>query len=300
VVGGWYGRLSNSGEVIELIDDIRVNIDRVRYADEGDWAVREEGPLDNNHRGWVWYDEHDGGGKSLELVNPGLPNQYGQNWAASLNNGGTPGVVNTVAENDIAPMIVDAKHRPIIPQSTGPVTVKAHIIDELTTGIIVTLNHRVDGASGFTPLTMFDDATHGDDDANDGVYTAQIPAYPDDTIIEFYIEASDAGANSRTWPAPSLVGGTPEQVTNLMYQVNDSYDPNARWVPGSQPIYYLIMTDAEWTELEYIGSHNPDAQTYAQMNATFISADGVDTKLRYNVGVRNRGHGSRNDLLLCR
>jgi hypothetical protein len=296
VVGGWDGRLSNSGEEIELIDDLRVNIDRVRYADEGDWAVREEGPLDNNHRGWVWYDEHDGGGKSLELVNPGLPNQYGQNWAASLNNGGTPGVGNSVADNDTAPMILDAKHRPRIPGPGDPVIVTADIIDELTTGIVITLHYRVDGALPvFTSLTMFDDATHGDEDANDGVYTARIPAYSDGTIIEFYIEASDAGANSRTWPAPALVGGVPQQVTNLLYQVNDSYDPNAKWVPGSQPIYYLIMTDAEWTELEYIGSHNPDAQTYAQMHATFISVDGVDTKLRYNVGVRNRGHGSRND-----
>ncbi|MHC4098082.1 MAG: lamin tail domain-containing protein, partial [Planctomycetota bacterium] len=103
MVGGWDGRLSNSGEAVELIDDMRVNIDRVRYADEGDWALRKLGPLDYFHRGWVWDDAHDGGGKSLELVNPGLPNQYGQNWAASLNSGGTPGVGNSVAENDIAP-----------------------------------------------------------------------------------------------------------------------------------------------------------------------------------------------------
>ncbi|MHC4499493.1 MAG: CotH kinase family protein, partial [Planctomycetota bacterium] len=295
VVGGWFGRLSNSGEDVELIDDRRINIDRVRYAAEGDWAVRGEGPLDNNHRGWIWFDEHDGGGKSLELVNPALPNQYGQNWVASLNDGGTPGTINSVTYYDIAPMILDVKHRPFIPRSTEPVSVSARILDELATGITVTLHHRVDGASGFASLTMFDDATHGDERSGDGVYTAQIPAYTNDTIIEFYIGASDTSANSRTWPAPSLVGGSPRQVTNLLYQVDDSFDPNAAWIPGSQPIYYLIMTGDEWTELEYIGSHNPDAQTYAQMNATFISVDGVDTKLRYNVGIRNRGHGSRNN-----
>ncbi|MHC4641733.1 MAG: lamin tail domain-containing protein, partial [Planctomycetota bacterium] len=295
VVGGWDGRLSNSGEDIELIDGRRVNIDRVRYADEGDWAVREEGPLDNYHRGWVWYDVHDGGGKSLELINSALPNEYGQNWGASLNDGGTPGTSNSVAYYDIAPMILDVKHRPFIPRPTDPVTVSARILDELATGITVTLHYRVDGDPGFITTTMFDDATHGDESAGDSVYTAQIPAYSNNTIIEFYLEALDIGSNSRTWPAPSLVDDIPEQVTNLLYQVDDSFDPNAIWVPGSQPIYRLIMTDAEWTELEYIGSHNPDAQTYAQMNATFISVDGVDIKLRYNVGVRNRGHGSRND-----
>ena len=40
VVGGWVGRLSNGGESIEILDDTGVQIDRVRYADEGDWAVR--------------------------------------------------------------------------------------------------------------------------------------------------------------------------------------------------------------------------------------------------------------------
>ena len=32
----------------------------------------------------------------------------------------------------------------------------------------------------------------------------------------------------------------------------------------------------------------------SQMNATFISVDGTGMELRYNVGVRNRGHGTRN------
>src|SRR4030042_1425547 len=31
------------------------------------------------------------------------------------------------------------------------------------------------------------------------------------------------------------------------------------------------------------------------MNGCFISVDGVDMKVRYIVGVRNRGHGTRND-----
>jgi hypothetical protein len=40
VIGGWTGRLSNSGEEIKVVDDMDITIDRVRYADEGDWAVR--------------------------------------------------------------------------------------------------------------------------------------------------------------------------------------------------------------------------------------------------------------------
>jgi len=143
---------------------------------------------------------------------------------------------------------------------------------------------------------MFDDGAHGDGTANDEIYGAQIPAQFDGTIIEFYLEASDAVGYSRTWPAPSIVDGEPEQVTNALYQVNNSFDGDVTWLPGRQPVYYLIMTEMEKDRLLDIGDgeggeHNSDAQ----MNATFISVDGVDVKVRHNLGVRNRGHGSRDD-----
>ncbi|HUS73088.1 MAG TPA: lamin tail domain-containing protein, partial [Sedimentisphaerales bacterium] len=308
VVGGWEGRLSNSGEAIELIDDLDVAIDRVQYADQGEWAVRElglSGQYDQGHRGWVWSEDTDGEGKSLELVNPALPNEYGQNWKASTVDDGTPGVVNSIADADIAPLIVNVKHSPIIPGPNNPVTVTARIIDELTSGLTVTLHYRVDTSvyqgrdvyphhdpCDYNHLMMFDDGLHGDDDANDGEYGAEIPAHPDGTIIEFYIEASDTGANSRTWPAPAMMDGTPEQVTNALYLVDDSFDPEAYWVPGSQPIYHIIMTEMERARLQQIVSISSLDGPDCQMNATFISADGVDIKVRYNVSVRNRGHGT--------
>jgi hypothetical protein len=308
-IGGWDGHLSNSGEKIELVDDIGVMIDSVRYADQGDWGTRELGPEEyGNHRGWLWESEHDGEGKSLELVNPDLTNEHGQNWATSLNNGGTPGTINSVATNDTAPLILDVKHRPRIPGPNDTVVIRAEIIDELTTGITVILHYRVDTSvyegvyvyphydpSEYNHLTMYDDGTHGDNDAGDGDYAAQIPAQPHGTIIEFFIEAGDDAANTRTYPAPSFIDGTPEQVTNLLYHVDETVDPNAQWVPGSQPIYYLVMTGMEWGRLEYIGSHSSLNGPDSQMNATFISVDGVDKKTRYNVGVRNRGHGTRDD-----
>jgi hypothetical protein len=302
VVGGWVGRLSNSGEKIELVDDAGVRIDRVSYADEGDWAMRELGPLDHGHRGWGWSDSHDGDGSSLELINANMPNDYGQNWAASELPGGTPGMINSVADDDIAPLILEAIHWPIIPGYGDAVTVSAHILDESTTGITAVLHYRRDDQTGFSTLTMFDDGQHDDGNSGDGVYGALIPAQPDGTIVEFYIEATDAGANSRTWPAPSIVDGTAQQVTNALYQVNDSYGIDKGWIPGSQPIYYLIMTDKELTELQDIGDRNYSGNLFAaepmsdaQMNATFISIDGVHTEVRYNAGVRNRGNRKRAD-----
>src|SRR5882762_6905996 len=58
------------------------------------------------------------------------------------------------------------------------------------------------------------------------------------------------------------------------------------------------MTEAERAELFAIGRQCPDSDSDAEMNATFVTMDGVvtggsTTQLRYNIGVRNRGHGTR-------
>ena len=121
VVGGWSGHLSNSGERIRLVDNAGRLVDSVTYADEGDWSVRARGPLDHGHMGWIWLDDHDGGGKSLELVNKTLSNDYGQNWGASTTVGGTPGAANSIAAANIAPLILDTQHGPVIPHSTDTV-----------------------------------------------------------------------------------------------------------------------------------------------------------------------------------
>ena len=310
IVGGWEGRLSNRGEAIEILDNVGVRIDRVNYADEGDWIVRELGPQDRGHRGWRWTSEHDGGGKSLELINPAMSNDYGQNWAASNLNNGSPGVRNSVYDDNVAPLILDVTHTPIVPRDNEAVVVSAHIIDELPSGFAVALNYRVDVSeyhndediyphhefNEYEHVTMFDDGAHGDGAADDGIYAATIPAQRDGTIVEFYIETMDSLYYSRTWPAPSLIDGIAEQVTNALYQVDNTFSGYGPWVPGRQPIYYLIMTERSKGRLLDIGDreggeHNSDAQ----VNATFVSVDGVDIKVRHNLGVRNRGHGSRND-----
>jgi len=308
VVGGWIGKLSNNSEDIELLNNLGVRIDRLDYADQGDWCVRQLGPADRNHRGWEWSDDHDGGGKSLELINPDLENGYGQNWKTSLTDQGTPGAANSVAgSSNVAPVILDVKHLPRIPNSTDAITVTALIIDESSAINSVTLYYRIDTSTytsrdiypsynpaDYTTAAMVDNGTNGDEQASDGVYTAQIPAQSNNTIIEFFVEADDASANSRTWPAPSMIDSTPEQVTNLLYQVDNNYDPAAEWQGGTQPFCRLIMTNMENLRLKDIGDdEGGEAGSNAEMNATFISIDGVDIKTRYNVGVRNRGQSTR-------
>ncbi len=181
-------------------------IDRVEYADEGDWAQRQRGPLHFSHRGWIWSASHDGFGSSLELINSALPNEHGQNWTASPAFGGSPGAANASASANIAPMILDVAHFPVVPRSTNSVSVTARLLNESPSGLTARLHWRVDALAppAFSVTNMFDDGAHGDGLANDGVYAVTIPAQANNAVVEFYVHATDAQSNARSWPAPAL------------------------------------------------------------------------------------------------
>ncbi|MDG2124853.1 MAG: lamin tail domain-containing protein, partial [Verrucomicrobiales bacterium] len=287
ILGPWTGKLSNSAESVRLRDASGNNLDRVAYADEGDWATRVRGPQDNNHRGWTWESRADGLGASLELVNIGLTNNQGRNWAASTTPGGTPATTNSVTSPDIAPLILNPQHSPAIPNSTDPVTVTCTLLDE-NPGATANLHHRIDGAPAFTVTPMAV--------AADGSLAATIPPAPDLTVIEFYITATDTTPNSRTWPAPARqTNGSFAQSTNALFQIDNSHDPLAATDPATQPIIRVVTTGDEQDELDDIGNTRSESDSNAQMNATFISNDGSGIRAHYLCGIRNRGASSRNN-----
>ena len=297
VISGWAGQLSNSGEEILLRNSLGNRIDRVTYADQGDWAVRELGPLDFGNRGWTWSDDTDGGGKSLELINLDLSNRQGQNWSASATDGGTPGAINSINADVVAPLILDVEHFPAIPGINDPVTITAQLRVEAGDSVTVSIFYRLDRAGNtdsFLEVPMADDGLSGDGAVGDTIYGGQIPAQANGAIVEFYVRAEDTAGNIRTWPAEVDVDGTLEQSANALYQVNNSFT-GVRG-PGDQSLFFLIMTEDERARLAVIGDSEDSANddlSDAQMNGTFISFDGDTTRVRYQTGIRNRGHGSR-------
>ena len=296
-ITNWQNTLSNTRNVIQLDDAHGQTIDRVEYADEGDWAQRQRGFNDQGRRGWKWYAPHDGFGNSLELINAALPNEHGQNWTYSSLSGGSPGAANSAVNANIAPMILDVAHFPVVPRPTNSVSVTARLLDESASGLTVRLHWRVDTATPppFTVTNMFDDGAHGDGLANDGIYAVTVPAQENNAVVEFYVHATDGQNNARSWPAPALPAaddliGTPTNVVNALYQVDDN--AANEFVASGQPMLKLIFTEAERVELAGIpcsGSQNTDAE----MNATFVSMDGQGIGVRYQSGVRNRGNSSR-------
>ena len=132
-LGNWTGELGNVADTVDLFDGSGVRVDHVHYDTEGDWAkIRNVATLDplGYPYGWLWQSEADGGGKSVELVNPNLKHNNGQNWSASSPAGGTPAAPNSTSVADGAPLIENVEHFPKVPTHTQLVTVKAQIFDE--------------------------------------------------------------------------------------------------------------------------------------------------------------------------
>jgi len=75
--GFFKGRLSDSGELIQLLDDKGNVVSSVNYSSSGLWDSRASGI-----------------GYSLELIDPGLDPRNPVNWRASVNLGGSPGQIN--------------------------------------------------------------------------------------------------------------------------------------------------------------------------------------------------------------
>ena len=289
-IGPWLGSLANNGESIRLETALGEIVNEVSFASEGDWAVRQRGLPDGGFRGWVWASAADGFGPTLELINPALPNQHGQNWRVSTAPNGTPGTANSIASTNVPPLVLEVAHFPVVPRSTNPVTVTAKILDERTNGLAVTLFYR--NASTVTPpafseLAMFDDGAHNDGVSNDQVWAATIPVQADKTVLEFYVRAVDADNNTNHWPAVAYAAPdqgrarlTPETSANAVFQVDDTV------YAFSQPQYRLTMTEQERQE-RFASTGN------AEFNGTFISSDGTGIEARYNASFRERGNGSR-------
>ena len=286
VVGNWVGRLGNQWQTVELVDPAGTVEDSVSYASQGDWAVRRKGLVLSGTRGWEWQAEHDGLGRSLELIQPGLPNSKGQNWGPSLLPDGTPGSANSIAASTMAPLILDVTHAPAIPLPSDYVTVQAKIQNLTGLGLAAQVffrNASTTSPKAFTSLPMWDDGQHGDSVSGDLVFAAQIPPQTNRTVVEFYVQATDSSGLTRTWPAPALnESGQAVQAANALYQIEDAS------LRGSQPVYRLILTETERVTLATIANSSD-----AAMNATFISVDDSGTSIRYLCGVRIRGAGSR-------
>ena len=238
-MGPWEGRLSNQGELLRLLDFEGNEVDAVAYADEGEWAKRILGPEDHGYRGWVWSNQHDGLGSSLERQSLEVASAYGQNWLPSFAAGGTPGSRNGRSKSVIAPIIRKLEHWPPVPRSDEKVWVSANVVSGGSMIGEVKLFYRYQSGGSFLSIAMRDDGMNQDRASGDGVYGAWLPEAADQVICEFYVRATDAAGNFRHCPAETDQG----QVANAYYQVDDHWHEADATLPTLRVITSLKDRD---------------------------------------------------------
>lgn len=290
VIGSWDGKLSNRGENIRLTRANGKTETEVHYSPEGDWAQRRliQEPY-YGCWGWDWYAEHQGAGKSAELIDPSLPISIGQNWNSSQTDGGTPGAVNSWYDSipEQAPLLCNVSHSPALPQSTEAVTISVQVHTSSTEAFQVTTHWKTTDMDEFEEVEMLDNGDfqeNGDTQANDGYFSAKLPEQPNGTIVEFYLTVFTVSGLTRTYPN---VEEAPGRTPWLLYQVDEE-----RYA-GDQPMLRIILDPLEYNYLK-TKIWGEQGLSEALVNGTVICQTPSQPmpEIFYQAGFRNRGKGT--------
>ncbi|MBC8312792.1 MAG: CotH kinase family protein [Candidatus Cloacimonetes bacterium] len=200
----------------------------------------------------------------------------------------TPGSSNI--QDYFPPTIENVNQNPTAPSSDDDVNITATITDE---GTVTSAILKYDAGSGFVDVTMYDDGSHGDGAASDDVYGGYIPSQIDETLVNYYIEATNDISEVATYPAnaPSttlqyVVGyALPEIYINEFMASNTTTiaDPQGQyddWIElynaSDEPIdvggMYITDDLSDPTKWQ-IPSTNPDSTTISAAGFLLLWAD---------------------------
>jgi hypothetical protein len=182
---------------------------------------------------------------------------------------GTPGARNSRVVPNAGPAIYDVAHAPILPPADEPVVVTARVSDPDGIGQ-VTLRYRLDPSLQFLEVPMRDDGTGGDARANDGLFSATIPAQPAGTLVAFHIVARDGAVIPAQASFPSDA-----TVRECLVRFGESVRP------GKIGNYRLWVTQANLTRWA-----TRERNSNEPLDATFVYND---SRVIYNAGTLYSG-----------
>jgi hypothetical protein len=188
---------------------------------------------------------------------------------------GTPGGPNSQYITNAGPAIYNVTHTPTVPAASQPVVVTANVSDP--DGVrSLTLYYRIDPATTYTAVTMNDYGTVGDAIGRDGVFSAAIPGQSANTIVAFYISATDSlGAAARF---PALRPQDNEPVRECVVMFGDG-NPG-----GSFGVYHLWITQTNvirWANLSDLSNEGNDC-TFVNNTRVFYNMQGHYTGSPYH------------------
>jgi hypothetical protein len=176
---------------------------------------------------------------------------------------GSPGQQNGAYAPNRGPSITQVRQSPVLPNPSQTVTVTARIAD--ADGIsAVELFYGVENSGSFASTPMSEIGGPGS-----GVYTGQIPAQPDGTLMAFYLRATDGTVLTSSYPPDP-------DYRQCLYQVVASP------VLSNFPVYRILIPAKTQQEL----GTNPRAMSNYLLPCSFIYDD---TEIYYNCWIRLRG-----------
>lgn len=275
--GEWRKSLGGREDTIRLRDNLGNIVDSLHYGNGRPY--NDESPEDGRDDGTVtssdWPTDVSGSGRSIELANADLENEYGLAWRLGPV-GGTPGQGNSAHENDPLPIVARVRHTPPVPTSAEDilVTCRAHGAGAVES---VELRWRLDGDAGFTPVAMKDDGSDADAVAGDSIYSGFMPRHASRSVLAYQIAVTSATGKAAVYPLRPRTGSrTPYYLCEV--------DDDAPLDNGSVD-YRVIMTRSDAETLR-----GRPTSSDVLLNATFISGDDV----RHMTTIRYRGENSRN------
>jgi len=190
-------KLSNKGEKISLCDSNGNTVCSFTYDDKPPWPKKA-----------------DGGGSSLELIQPLLSVSNASSWAASTIMGGTPGTTNSTYLGDT--VVIARGTVPACPVNGQTVSVLAEVI--APTSIVSLTLFYTTNCENEIAVSMYDDGTHNDGTAGDLIFGGEVPAMPDATYVWYYFRLVLADGTSTDFPAEKEVDNfLPSMTVRLSY-----------------------------------------------------------------------------------
>lgn len=194
VLGDFAGRLSHSGEAIELRAADGRLVDTVRYQDEEPWPRSA-----------------DGMGASLERIVATVSGDAAENWAPSplpalAVAGGTPGRPNAAARDDLPPVLEGVTWKAPAVGEPMDVTLQARDAEGVRHVFLMFQSlgmehtHGASSAGGATWQEQPMERVSGD--AGQGTYRATIPGQPEGRLVRFRVVAEDGRGGRRELPHP--------------------------------------------------------------------------------------------------
>jgi len=217
-------------------------------------------------------------GPSIELINPILDNNVGDNWKASTlilgdRSRGTPGIQNSTFE-EIELRVSNVVRSIQYPLPTDTIRITANVISENTVSQVRVIADLRNGNSFQTIATM--------SPIGNGNYEANIGPFPNKTVVKYFVEATDSNSTTASAPedAPnsfnvfvvdsSPVGANEIVINEIMYDPSGSdNNPKSEWVE-------LYNTSNQDLSLDFF-QFSPRTTGFAQVllpEGTTITANG--------------------------